>query len=478
MNACHLGAINRQVSGLNRVAASFARKLMQIGVRAVIAAGWAVDDAAAEAFAKTLYEQLFDGYELGDAVQNARLAAHDVAPEALTWGAYQCYGDPGFRIAARVSRATTNSSLTVAELRRRIRQAAGMVSDHTSSIAALRHQIGEVADNASEPGWEKSLETVLASLEDDPVLKTAGGRVRADVAADLGAAWAELGRFDKAADHLERAVRAGGSDVPIRAIERLANVLVRYATEVTDPVLRRQYTRRARHYLRVLNALGATGEREALWGSYLKKRATMTESDRWRTFFVTRSAARYAAAQALEPNDYHDLAARQLGAIAAARLVQTVTPAAVASGGPAAGANGADGADASRATGRAVGGHGREHTGGASPGAGGLLESQRDRRPPPDRVARATPARQARRGVDHRRGARLRKRLPPALQRGQPPVGDRPPDRRGDARAGARAEHDARHTAARRRRDHGGVVAHVGLSAPGAAQVLPVARRR
>ena len=83
----------------------------------------------------------------------------------------------------------------------------------------------------------------------------------------------------------------------------------------------------------------------------------MTESERWRTFFVVRSAAKYAAAQVLEPSSYHDLAARQMGAIAAARVAQTVTPAVVSSGGPGAGGNGADGADASpRPTGPASSG--------------------------------------------------------------------------------------------------------------------------
>jgi hypothetical protein len=350
VNACHLGTINRQLSGLNRVAASFARKLMQLGVRAVIAAGWAVDDNAAEAFATTLYGELFAGYELGDAVQTARIAAHDAAPTALTWGAYQCYGDPGFRIAPRQSRATTANSLTVAELRRRIRQAAGMVSDHTSSIAALRHQIGEVLENASEVGWEGSLAEVLTKLEADPLLAASDDRVKADVSADLGAAWTELGQFDRAADHLERAVMAGGSDVPIRAIEKLANVLVRHATQVSEPAVRRQYTRRARHYLRVLDSLGPTGEREALWGSYLKKRATMTDSEKWRTYFVARSADKYANAQQLEPSSYHDLAARQLGAIASARRSHTVTTASVASSGRGPGGQAGDGGQGAPAT--------------------------------------------------------------------------------------------------------------------------------
>jgi tetratricopeptide (TPR) repeat protein len=329
VNACHLAAVQRQMVGLNKVAASFARRLMQIGVKAVIAAGWAVDDLAAEEFASVLYEQLFAGYELGDAVQTARIAAHEVAPDTLTWGAYQCYGDPGFRIALRQVRTDTRPSLTVTELRRRIRSAAGLVSDHTSSIAALRHQIAEVADRASEQSWDEALDQLLSTLADDPLLASSGARVRADVSADLGAAWTELGRFDRAVDCFERAVTAGGNDVPIRAIERLANVAVRHATEETDRAVQRAYIRKAAHYLRVLDRLGRTGEREALWGSFFKKRATMITSERWQTYFVVRAAAKYAAAQALEQKQYHELAARQLAAILQARLARSAVQATV-----------------------------------------------------------------------------------------------------------------------------------------------------
>ncbi len=166
--------------------------------------------------------------------------------------------------------------------------------------------------------------------------------------------------------------------MPISAIERLANVLVRYATEVNDPALRLQYTRRARHYLRVLNALGATGEREALWGSYLKKRATMTESERWRTFFVTRSAARYANAQKLEPSSYHELAARQLGSDRRCPRRRGATPVEVSSG--------------ARVGRGSANGH---HGGGPTPASTAPVASAARRRPPRRRRTSGDAARRA-----------------------------------------------------------------------------------
>jgi hypothetical protein len=59
--------------------------------RAAIELG-TVDGGRALAFATTFYQQMLAGTGLGDAVKNARSDA------SMTWAAYQCYGDPEFRL--------------------------------------------------------------------------------------------------------------------------------------------------------------------------------------------------------------------------------------------------------------------------------------------------------------------------------------------------------------------------------------------
>ncbi len=106
LNCCHSGRVDdaphatRRHGSANLLAASVARALMALGVRAVVAAGWAVDDDGAIAFATAFYEQLLErGTAFGDAVHAARRSAHD-ASDSMTWAAYQCYGDPEFRLRA------------------------------------------------------------------------------------------------------------------------------------------------------------------------------------------------------------------------------------------------------------------------------------------------------------------------------------------------------------------------------------------
>ena len=106
LNCCYSGAIEdaeserRRRGSVHLLAASVARELMAIGVRAVVAAGWTVDDQGALAFAETFYGRMVgEGASFGDAVSAARQAAHDrTLPGAMTWAAYQCYGDPEFRL--------------------------------------------------------------------------------------------------------------------------------------------------------------------------------------------------------------------------------------------------------------------------------------------------------------------------------------------------------------------------------------------
>ncbi|RYZ50445.1 MAG: CHAT domain-containing protein, partial [Sphingobacteriales bacterium] len=84
-------------------------QLIEIGVKAVIVAGWAVDDEAALDFTETFYDNMFEGYNFGESVKRARKKIfQDHGHRTNTWGAYQCYGDPFYNLRAR-ERATTKT---------------------------------------------------------------------------------------------------------------------------------------------------------------------------------------------------------------------------------------------------------------------------------------------------------------------------------------------------------------------------------
>lgn len=108
VNCCHLGSLAATRSGRRTEAArkaqvdhptfasGVAAALIQVGVRCVVAAGWAVDDVAAALFARVFYERLLDGKPFSRAVGDAREAAHGLGGN--TWAAYQCYGDPDWTL--------------------------------------------------------------------------------------------------------------------------------------------------------------------------------------------------------------------------------------------------------------------------------------------------------------------------------------------------------------------------------------------
>ncbi|MEO8960679.1 MAG: CHAT domain-containing protein [Ginsengibacter sp.] len=102
VNCCHLGKVSamdeKYYQDRYKLAANIGTELIKIGVKAVIAAGWAVDDEAALAFARIFYASIFAGYTFGDAVKDARNFIYAKYPNSNTWGAYQCYGDPFFRL--------------------------------------------------------------------------------------------------------------------------------------------------------------------------------------------------------------------------------------------------------------------------------------------------------------------------------------------------------------------------------------------
>ncbi|WP_018410446.1 CHAT domain-containing protein [Methyloversatilis thermotolerans] len=100
LNCCHLGGISRGAGWApNRLAYSLARELIEMGVRCVVAAGWAVDDAAALTFSRVFFDRFVRlNKPFGEAIHQARHECHARHPDCNTWGAYQAYGSPTFTL--------------------------------------------------------------------------------------------------------------------------------------------------------------------------------------------------------------------------------------------------------------------------------------------------------------------------------------------------------------------------------------------
>ena len=102
LNCCHLGNIDAAKEETFRkkynLAASMGAQLIENGVKAVIVAGWEVDDASAQVFAETFYQKFLNGFSFADSVLAARKACYEFNSSNNTWGAYQCYGNPHFKI--------------------------------------------------------------------------------------------------------------------------------------------------------------------------------------------------------------------------------------------------------------------------------------------------------------------------------------------------------------------------------------------
>jgi len=102
INCCYLGKIDvareEFYQSRYKLAANLGTQMIEIGVKAVVVAGWAVNDSAALVFSKTFYQNMFDGKPFGEAVRDAREYIYNNFTDDNTWAAYQCYGDPYYKL--------------------------------------------------------------------------------------------------------------------------------------------------------------------------------------------------------------------------------------------------------------------------------------------------------------------------------------------------------------------------------------------
>jgi len=222
VNCCHLGATSNDgvlangrspsVYDRARFASSVARELIKIGVRCVIAAGWAVDDTAAKAFASTFYRSLLAGERFIDAVARARREAH--AHEGNTWAAYQCYGDPDWRLKRDGSTASSKPSKHE--------------FDGITSVSMLKLALETLLVQKTHQGYESSLQLERLGVLEERWRKAKWSA--SDGVAELFArVYAAAGDLDAAIGWYDRAIDVADGDVSIRALEQRTNLQVRRA---------------------------------------------------------------------------------------------------------------------------------------------------------------------------------------------------------------------------------------------------------
>jgi pimeloyl-ACP methyl ester carboxylesterase/tetratricopeptide (TPR) repeat protein len=200
-----------------RFAASVAEALIDIGVRCVVAAGWAVEDGPAERFATRFYESLLRGRRFLDAVALAREAAWLASRSTggNTWAAYQCYGDPDWVLL----RSDENAPETV--------WTATEVFEGVSSAPALTLALEALVDDSRYKKVDRkrvrqnleSLETRFAQQWSD----------LGEVAQAFGLAWAEIGDMDNAIHWYNRAIATNDGGASFKACEQLGNLRARRA---------------------------------------------------------------------------------------------------------------------------------------------------------------------------------------------------------------------------------------------------------
>lgn len=226
LNCCHLGNTG---TSFNRLAYSVSRELIEMGVRAVVAAGWAVDDGAATAFAQEFYSALLGGrMPFGRALLHARRQVFERFGHTNTWGAYQAYGDPGFLMDPRADKPGAGSAAGF-----RYFSPEELLDQISANCARLARQ-GRNYTKAEAADLAKDVDALVKACPAD-------WAVMPYVNSELARYYAELGpsQFGQARKYYLAAIRAEDKvgRVPIKAIEQLANLEAREGEASGDEAL-------------------------------------------------------------------------------------------------------------------------------------------------------------------------------------------------------------------------------------------------
>ncbi|MGH3360675.1 MAG: CHAT domain-containing protein, partial [Nocardioidaceae bacterium] len=258
LNCCHLGS---GIARPDRLASGVSRKLIDNGIRTVVAAGWTVDDAAAETFATDFYDGLLSGENLGAATLSARKLVHSKFGQSTnTWGAYQVYGEPAFQLAQHGPYETTSDPMSRRGFREKLETlAANSRLARASDEPALVADLEEARRCGERYGWLQGREHQA-----------------------IGNVWRALGRYEEAIRSYNDALSSGGGTVGFDIIDQLIGAHAQQGANHVERTCEHDHFHKAAELLELWRTLATqTGTSEPADPALLRARARLLRQRLW-----------------------------------------------------------------------------------------------------------------------------------------------------------------------------------------------------
>ena len=265
VNCCFLGGINEKSEALfgkrYKLAANIGTQLIMNGVKVVIAAGWAVDDSAALYFTGIFYNAMLSGYNFGDAIKEARAKTFAKYPFTNTWGAYQCYGDPFFKLTETKKSAGNSYSYLIAQ--------------------EAENDLGNLLNKADAKG--SSVQYLLKDIEAIAAAVDAAGIRNASITEKEAMAYAECNDYKKAIILFESLLSMENAGFSVKAIEKYCNIRAKLYVQNWQKGIEKSKQvssiDKVITDLKQLMNMSPTAERLSLLGSTYKRKALISSTN-------------------------------------------------------------------------------------------------------------------------------------------------------------------------------------------------------
>ncbi len=289
VNCCFLGKMNDKSEALfskrYKLAANIGTQLIMNGVKVVIAAGWAVDDAAALYFTGIFYHAILGGYNFGDAVKEARAKTFAKYPNNNTWGAYQCYGDPFFKLTEFKKSKGYNYNYLIAQ--------------------EAENDLSNLINRSDTRGT--SVKSLLSDVAAISVAVDAAGIRNAAITECEAMAYAECNDYENAITRLESLLSMEQAGFSLKALEKYCNLRAKLCVKnwqagkekSKQPVKMDKVI----SDLKQLLNLSPTAERLSLMGSAYKRKAMISATNADKVKALILAAGYYKQAYNMPQNN-------------------------------------------------------------------------------------------------------------------------------------------------------------------------------